>query len=74
MEIGSVYIFAQVLNPNAIIKRIIAKACVDVVVVLSVLLFPKRTTLAEHPVDIVINRIRARKYIQGIYPQRSLTY
>ena len=48
------YIFAQVLNPNAIIKRIIAKACVDVVVVLSVLLFPKRTNLAEHLADIVI--------------------
>ena len=48
------YIFAQVLNQNAIIKRIIAKACVDVVVVLSVLLFPKRTTLAEHLADIVI--------------------
>ena len=54
VEIGSVYIFAQVLNQNAIIKRIIAKACVDVVVVLSVLLFPKRTTLAEHLADIVI--------------------
>ena len=58
VEITSACISAQVLNQNATTKRNIAKVCVDAVVVLNVLQFPKHETLAELHVDIATKIVK----------------